>query len=199
MEGMRTWGGNGGNGTIALTHYGQLNIQYGNIVIGADAANLPGTGTISLSSSSYVIARSITVDAGGTLKSDASSTINFVSLNLTSGSTLTLNGVLHFDVDSYASTPRQIVASNFDLPANGTLEGNGASYANTITGNFTNDGDITDAVLTVDGNYTQDSTDVFSVPSGGFYAYGNGGFGAPAMTIDGSATLGGTLDLSGLD
>ncbi len=114
-----------------------------------------------------------------------------------SGATLTAQnldlshgGATTFTGGNIILTGGKLTDANFALPGTSTLGGTG-----TLSGNLTSDGTVSpgDApgILTVDGNYVQNSDGTLEIGLGGTTA----GTQYDQLAIDGSTTLAGTLDV----
>jgi fibronectin-binding autotransporter adhesin len=166
-------GGNGGTGSVSITDRSYL--EPANLVIGADQAGLPGSGSVQLTNNSTLFATGvIDVESTGSLSSDKFSNVEFNTLNLTNAGSLNLSGSLEF-----TGSNAELIDPNFTLTAGLFADGNGAG---TVVGNLINSGSLGQGTFTIDGNYTQTSAGVINNPG--------------LITIDGTATLAGTLLLN---
>ncbi len=128
----------------------------------------------------------VTVASGGTV-SEQGLFSNAGTVTIAAGGTFSTSGG---DYIQWAGTTRVdglLSAANFDL-MRGLLTGTGTIQANVTNAATVEPGDPF-GTLTIEGNYTQTATGVLLIQIGGPNQYGQ-------LVVTGTATLGGTLDVS---
>lgn len=109
-------------------------------------------------------------------------------IDVGAGSTLTIGGALtntgSLDINGTLIAPTIAIGSGEDLSGSGTIDGDVTVYGSTDPGN-------SPGILTVDGNYTQESGSFLNIQLGGT---GLGQF--DQLNVNGNLSLAGTLDVS---
>ncbi len=185
---------NGGSSNAAISNAGTLDVAGGSFTVSA----------------AWALAGTVSVEVGATLSlttgSNNSGSLNILG-TLTAGGTFTNSGSVNlsgaFTVTaggSYTQTTGGSTTLNGGslTAAALNLQGGILAGAGTITGDVTNAAEIdvggvgSAGLLAIMGNYTQTAAGVLNLEVGGYGA----GVGFDQLTVSGTATLGGTMNVS---
>jgi hypothetical protein len=138
---------------------------------------------------------SFTIQNGVSLTSASSDFSNAGTLNIGANSSFTVGGSHDFNQSgglTYLQTASSDLAAHTININGGTLQGFGTVTGNLVNGGIVHPGDGP-GILSVTGNFSQTSSGVLEIQIGGPNA-GNPGY--SQLNINGTAALGGTLDVS---
>jgi hypothetical protein len=129
---------------------------------------------------------SVVVANGGTVTVQGPFS-NAGTVKIATGGTFSTSGADYTQSAGTTIVDGVLIAANFDL-MRGLLTGAGTIQANVTNAATVEPGDPF-GTLTIEGNYTQTATGVLRIQIGGPKLYGQ-------LVVTGTATLGGTLDVS---
>jgi fibronectin-binding autotransporter adhesin len=203
LGGTTTWSD---SGNVVLANNAVISNQSGAVFIILNDQGILGTGTCANAGTLTKAAGTgtTTVDSGiafanrGTV-SLQSGTFNVAGTYTQSGGTTDLSAGAALTSSGGVNIQAGILSGSGTINASLTIQNGGTlSGSETINGNVTNAGQVNPGgigaagVLTINGNYTQTATGVLNVEIGGPGA----GSGFDQLRISGTATLGGTLNVS---
>ncbi len=189
-------------GTVAQTSAGQLTVTglvNGGSVVVANGGTITAQGWFSnlgavtvasggtlTEQGPFVNGGFVTVASGGML-TEQGLFGNWGTLTIAAGGTFTTSGADYIQWAGTTKVDGLLSAANFNL-LGGLLTGAGSIQANVTNAATVKPGDPF-GTLTIEGNYTQTATGVLLIQIGGANQYGQ-------LAVTGTATLGGTLDVS---
>jgi hypothetical protein len=181
-------GANGGNGSFRVSGANSLFLSFSTTTafVGQDSSGNAGTGTLQVDTNGTItLTSTLTVASGGTLNVLSGGTLSAPSINLSSAGSVNLTG------GTVNLTGGTLTDAALTLPNTTTLEGTGSLTGNLSSFGVVSPGDAP-GILTVDGNYTENSSGTLDIGIGGTTL----GTQYDQLKIDEAASLSGSLDIT---